>query len=326
MVAVAHRDVVCLGASTGGLSALKKILAHLPQDLPAAVFVVQHQAELSGTQFAHLLSKDCPLKVADALHGERIEHGRVYVAPADNHLLVREGRIDVVRSARENGHRPAVNPLFRSAAEVYGPRVVAVVLTGALDCGTAGLMSVKAKGGVSIVQDPDSAERPDMPASAIRAGLADHVVPLEGVAGLVTELTRKEDETMSTPQIAAPMPSIEGSFVTCPHCHGSLRETRFGEVSEFECHVGHKFSLRSLYCEQADEVEFAMWAAIRALEESAALARRMIDSSSEQMSTRFRDKERTMSLHASTLRSMVLAGQQSTREDLSRDVPGAAIV
>jgi two-component system chemotaxis response regulator CheB len=326
MVAVAHRDIVCLGASTGGLSALKKILAQLPPNLPAAVFVVQHQAELSGTQLAHLLSKDCPLKVADALHGERIEHGRVYVAPADNHLLVREGRIDVVRSARENGHRPAVNPLFRSAAEVYGPRVVAVVLTGALDCGTAGLMSIKANGGVSIVQDPDSAECRDMPASAIRAGLADHVVPLEGVAGLVTELTRKEGETMSAPHIAAPMPAIQGSFVTCPHCHGSLRETRFGEVSEFECHVGHKFSLRSLYCEQADEVEFAMWAAIRALEESAALARRMVDTASEQLRTRFQDKERTMSLHASTLRSMVLTGQQSTREDLSGDVPGAGVV
>jgi two-component system chemotaxis response regulator CheB len=326
MLAAAQRDIVCLGASTGGLSALKKILAELPQNLPAAIFVVQHQAELSGTQFAHLLSQHCPLKVADALHGERIEHGRVYVAPADNHLLVREGRIEVVRSARENGHRPAVNPLFRSAAEVYGPRVVAVVLTGALDCGTAGLMSVKASGGVSIVQDPDSAQCRDMPASAIRAGLADHVVPLEGVAALVTELTRKEGETMSTPEIAAPMPAIEGSFVTCPHCHGSLRETRFGEVSEFECHVGHRFSLRSLYREQADEVEFAMWAAIRALEESAALASRMVHSTSEHLSTRFKDKERTMSLHASTLRSMVLSGHQSTQEDLSADAPDARAV
>jgi two-component system, chemotaxis family, protein-glutamate methylesterase/glutaminase len=315
--AAAHaRDIVCIGASTGGLAALKQVLSLLPRELPAAVFVVQHQAELSGSHLAHILGQGCALSVADALHGERIERGRVYVAPADNHLLIREGHIAVVRSARENGHRPAVNPLFRTAAEVYGARVVAVVLTGGLDCGTAGLLSVKAKGGVSVAQDPDTAECRDMPANAIRSGLVDHVVPLEAMAAQLVTLTRERDESLM-PASNASTPTKEASIVTCPHCHGSLVETRAGEVSEFECHVGHKFSLRSLYAEQADEVEFAMWAAIRALEESAALAKRMADRGSEQLRARFRDKERTMDLHASTLREMVLAGEQSTRQDLN---------
>jgi two-component system, chemotaxis family, protein-glutamate methylesterase/glutaminase len=311
-----NRDIVCMGASTGGVMALKQVLAQLPADLPAAVFVVQHQPEVSGSQLARILGVDSPLRVTDALHGERIERGRVYVAPADNHLLLREGRIEVVRLARENGHRPAVNPLFRSAAEVYGSRVVAIVLTGALDCGTAGLLSVKASGGVAVAQDPDTAACSAMPANAIKSGVVDHVVPLDRIAALVVELTRKEGiEAMPKTQ-----PSVESkgfAFVTCPNCHGSLQETTVGSLSEFACHVGHKFSLRSLYSEQADEVEFAMWAAIRALEESAALAMRLAGTAAGQLRTRFLDKQRTMSLHAGTLREMVLAGSQSTRQDVA---------
>jgi two-component system chemotaxis response regulator CheB len=321
MTTTQNRDIVCLGASTGGIVALKTVLAELPGDLPAAVFIVQHQAELSGAHLARILGKDCALQVADALHGERLERGRVYVAPADSHLLVRPGHIEVVRSARENGHRPAVNPLFRTAAEAYGSRVLAVVLTGALDCGTAGLLSVKANGGVSIAQDPATAERRDMPDSAIRAGLVDHVVPLAGIAARIDKLTREPSEfIMSSAQLSTPSKNF--SMVTCPHCHGSLVETRVGELTEFECHVGHRFSLRSLYCEQADQVEFAMWAAIRALEESAALARRMAETGPGQLRDRFSDKARTMDLHTATLQRMVLGSEQSTRLDLT-ELPGA---
>lgn len=304
----------------GGMVALRQVLGGLPSELPAAVFVVQHQAEVSGTRLAQILGADCPLRVTDALHGEPIERGRVYVAPADNHLLVRQGHVDVVRLARENGHGPAVNPLFRSAAEVYGSRVMAVVLTGALDCGTSGLLSVKAKGGVSVAQDPRTAACADMPTNAIEAGVVDHVLPLDAIAGLIEELTRKEEsDTMATTELAALSKGF--SFVTCPHCHGSLQETTLGGLTEFECHVGHKFSLRSLYSEQADAVEFAMWAAIRALEESADLAKRMAQATPESLKARFLDKQRTMTLHADTLRKMVLAGNQSTRQDLAGSGP-----
>jgi two-component system chemotaxis response regulator CheB len=316
MARAPNRDVICMGASAGGVIALKQLLSQLPSDLPAAVFVVQHQAELSGSHLARILGADCPLRVTDALHGERIERSRVYVAPADNHLLLREGHVEVVRLPRENGHRPAVNPLFRSAAEVYGPRVIAVVLTGALDCGTAGLLAVKAHGGVSVAQDPDTAACRDMPANAIRAGVVDHVVPLDGIAALLSELSRKEGAEEPSKRDAR-KENGAFAFVTCPNCHGSLREIVSGAVSEFECHVGHRFSLRSLYSEQADQVEFAMWAAIRALEESSSLAMRLADAAVGQLRTRFLDKQRTMTLHADTLREMVLAGNQSTRQDLA---------
>lgn len=310
------RDIVCVGASTGGVSALKRVLAQLPGDFPAAVFVVQHQAELSGSHLARVLGADCPLRVMDALHGEPIEHGKVYVAPADNHLLLREGHVEVLRLPRENGHRPAVNPLFRSAADVYGPRVVAVVLTGALDCGTAGLRAVKANGGASVAQDPDSAACRDMPDSAIRAGVVDRIVPLDGIAPLLGELAGSGSvDMMGKPELPKPTTSL--SFVTCPHCHGSLQETAAGNVSEFGCHVGHRFTLRSLYAEQADQVEFAMWAAIRALEESAALAARLAGTAEGDLRTRFLDKQRTMAWHADTLRQMILAGSQSTRQDVA---------
>jgi two-component system, chemotaxis family, protein-glutamate methylesterase/glutaminase len=304
-----------MGASTGGVLALRQILTQLPGDFPAAVFVVQHQAEVAGSELARILGADCALRVVDALHGDLIERGSVYIAPADNHLLLREGRVEVLRLARENGFRPAVNPLFRSAAEAYGSRVVAVVLTGALDCGTAGLRSVKSNGGVSVAQDPDSAACRDMPENAIRAGVVDHVVPLSRIAALLSDLTRKGGIDVEP----KPLPPEQKAFafVTCPSCHGSLQETTTSGISEFGCHVGHRFSLRSLYAEQADQVEFAMWAAVRALEESAALATRLADTAHGQLHARFLDKQRTMAQHADTLRDMVLAGKQSTRQDAS---------
>jgi two-component system chemotaxis response regulator CheB len=159
-----------------------------------------------------------------------------------------------------------------------------------------------------------------MPASAIDAGVVDHVVPLDAVATRIEELTRNEGaEAMAKTELSARTKGF--SFVTCPHCHGSLQETAFEGLTEFECHVGHKFSLQSLYSEQADAVEFAMWAAIRALEESADLARRMAQTTPESLSVRFLDKHRTMTLHADTLRNMVLAGSQSTRQDVVDPVP-----
>jgi two-component system chemotaxis response regulator CheB len=312
------RDIICIGASSGGVLALRRLLAELPAGLPASVFVVQHIGDAYGSELSRVIGADCAFKVQDALHGDAVEHGRVYVAPPDNHLQVREGHVDVVRAARENGHRPAVNPLFRSAAEAYGPRVIAAVLTGALDCGTTGLMVVKARGGVSVAEDPRTAAWPDMPASAIRAGVVDHVVPLEDIAALLIRLVSEESGAAMPDDKPSKLQAAPGySYVTCPHCHGSLRESGGPGIAEFECHVGHKFSLRSLYSEQADQVEFAMWAAIRALEESASLAQRLAAATPGGVQGRFLDKERTMKLHAETLRAMVLSGAGSTRRDLA---------
>src|SRR6188508_447291 len=129
MPSSAVRDIIVVGASTGGIDAIKTVLGGLPQALPAAVFVVLHQGQLPRSSLVDILRRASPLSVRKAIHGERIEHGRVYVAPADNHLLLRQGEVAVVHGPRENGHRPAVDPLFRSAAEAYGARVIGVVLT-----------------------------------------------------------------------------------------------------------------------------------------------------------------------------------------------------
>jgi two-component system, chemotaxis family, protein-glutamate methylesterase/glutaminase len=167
-----------------------------------------------------------------------------------------------------------------------------------------------------VAEDPRTAAWPDMPASAIRAGVVDHVVSLEDIPALLLRLV-SEEGVPAMSNVEAPLPAPAYSFVTCPHCHGSLRETAVGDIVEFDCHVGHKFSLRSLYFEQADQVEFAMWAAIRALEESASLSQRLAATGSPSAHDRFLDKERTMRLHADTLRAMVLSGRQSTRRDLA---------
>ena len=158
-----NRDVIAIGASAGGVEVLLDLAGALPGELPAALFVVVHQAPLQGDRLPELLSGRGLLPARHPLHAERIERGKIYVAPPDNHLLLRPGRVEVVRGPRENGHRPAVDALFRTASAAYGPRVVGVVLSGYQDCGTAGMMSIKARGGVSVVQSPESAFAPDMP-------------------------------------------------------------------------------------------------------------------------------------------------------------------
>jgi two-component system, chemotaxis family, protein-glutamate methylesterase/glutaminase len=308
-------DIILIGASTGGLAALREVVTHLPKDLPASVFIVLHQPTEARSELATILERHCALPVSYAVHGERVERGRVYVAPIDNHMLLRDNLLVVVRGPRENGHRPALNPLFRSAAQSFGPRVVAVVLTGALDCGSAGLLAVKARGGLGVAQDPASAACPDMPRNAIETGAVDHVVKLEDIAPLLVSLakTRAEKPSMAENIGDAPKPF---SFVTCPSCHGSLTEQVEGSTLEFACHVGHAFSLRSLYSEQADQVEGALWAAVRALEESTSLAQRLAQTSSGSLQARFFDRERTMKQHADTLRTILLQGGLPARADV----------
>jgi two-component system, chemotaxis family, protein-glutamate methylesterase/glutaminase len=309
------RDIIVIGASTGGLAALREVVSNLPRDLPASVFIVFHQPTDARSDLSNILDRASALPVSYAVHGERIEPGRVYVAPVDNHVLLRDDLLVVVRGPRENGHRPAVNPLFRSAAQSFGQRVVAVVLTGALDCGSAGLLMVKARGGLGVAQDPATAACPDMPRNAIETGAVEHVVKLEQIAPLLVSLatTRVESPRMARRNGDAPAPF---SFVTCPSCHGSLTERVQGSTLEFACHVGHAFSLRSLYSEQADQVEGALWAAVRALEESTSLAQRLAESSSGSLQARFFDRERTMRHHADTLRTILLQGELPARADV----------
>jgi two-component system chemotaxis response regulator CheB len=307
-------DIIVIGGSTGGIEALRQIVASFPDDLAAAVLVVIHTAAGYTSHLPDLLAAKSKLKATLALHGEPLTMGRIHVAPPDNHLLLRPGYLAVQRGPKENGSRPAVDPLFRSASIAYGPRVVAVVLSGHLDCGTAGLLSVKARGGIAIVQDPDEAIASDMPCSALKHASVDHVLRAADIGPMLVRLTRE-------PVIAEPAPpstalfEMEGdepgmrSDVVCPICQGALTEGQLSGVTTFRCHVGHAFSQAALLAEQAESLERALWAAVRALEESARVANRMSKVHSP-IRERLEEKAETQMAQADTVRRMLL-GQQT---------------
>jgi two-component system chemotaxis response regulator CheB len=261
-----------------------------------------------------------PLRAAHALHGEPIVPGRIYVAPPDNHLMLRPGFMQVVRGPKENGHRPAIDPLFRTAAVAYGSRVVGVVLTGNLDCGTAGLLSIKARGGVAVVQDPTDAEVMAMPMSAIKHVDVDHVEPLDDIPALVTRLVNEPAGAWPA-HLPGALVEMEGdepgvaADIVCPICQGKLTESEVEGFHVFRCHVGHSFSLESVAAEQAEEVERALWAAARALEESASLAGRLATTGSGPLRQRFAEKAEAQMRDAALIRRILLSGGVLARPD-----------
>lgn len=324
---MAGHDIIVIGASAGGVEPLQELARGLPPDLPAAVFVVLHVPPSSQSILPRILSNSGPLRAHHAINGEAIEHGRIYVAPPDYHLLVERERIRVVRGPRENRARPAVDPLFRSAAYVYGTRVVGVILSGMLDDGTAGLAAIKRCGGVTVAQDPKEALYPGMPQSAMQNVSPDHCLRVARIASLLARLASvpaKDDAAYPVPEILkietnisrleeSEMEDVEKigalSAFTCPDCRGALWELRDGNLLRFRCHVGHAFSAESLMAEQSEELENALWAALRSLEENAALSRRMAARASERNHTisvmQFEKNARQVEQHAAVIRQVL---------------------
>lgn len=288
---IRYRDIIAIGASAGGAQTLSELAGGLPAELPAAVLVAQHTSPDSPAILADILSRAGNLPAAPAVNGEAIERGHIYVAPPDHHLLVGEDRLLVTHGPRENGHRPAVDPMFRSAARQYGQRIIAVVLSGTLDDGTAGLIAVKSRGGIAIAQDPDDALHSAMPENAIKLDHPDYVVPVSELADLLCTLVqerlqplagngrigngpRREDRSMPAShelraEGAVPVP------VSCPECSGPLFENHEESVTTFQCLVGHRFSPESLEQEQTRYLEATLWNAVRGLYERAELLRRL---------------------------------------------------
>ncbi len=245
-----NRDVVVLGASAGGVEALKALFERLPNDLPAAFFIVLHVWPLGKSYLPEIIQRASGMKVGHAQDGELIEHGRVYIAPPDLHLFVEAGRVSVKRGPRENRCRPAINPLFRSAASAYGPRVVGVILTGTLDDGSAGLWSVEQAGGVTIVQDPATATFEEMPRSAREAVDVDCTAKLEDIPQLIVRFVREKvrpgphrpvPPLVKLKDASAKMEPLEmkidhyaeRSVYSCPECGGALWEMKEGGSSRF---------------------------------------------------------------------------------------------
>lgn len=293
---MARRDIIAIGASAGGLEALLTLVAGLPADLPAAVFVVIHTASHGPTLLPRILSRHGPLPAVTAEHGQQIVPGTLYVAPPDYHLLVRRGHVELSHGPRENHTRPAIDPLFRSAARAYGPCVVGVVLSGSLGDGATGLMSITSRGGVAVVQDPADALVDAMPRAALAAASARYVVPVREMAALLTTLVEdeevderdrgmsesdeREDEIAALPQrdIKAQVlgqRANQTAVYTCPDCGGALWQIDQQGLMQFTCHVGHRYGAESLLGQIAEELEAALWRCVRVLTEKATLTRQL---------------------------------------------------
>lgn len=289
------RHIVVVGASAGGVEALLALASTLPADFPAALFVVLHVPPHGSSVLPQLLSRAGALPAQHANHGEPVRPGRWYVAPPDHHMLIRDGFVHLGRGPSESGHRPAIDPLFRSAASAYESRVIGVVLSGSLDDGTAGLLAVKLGGGVAVVQDPTEATYPSMPLSAIENVDIDHVCTISRLAGLLSRLVHEPvdtsesavrsdlEDTATEAAVAedgqAAMDELESrgvpSAFACPDCHGVLWEVREGDLVRFRCRVGHAYLPQALSVAQSEALEESLWIALRALRENSALSTRL---------------------------------------------------
>jgi two-component system chemotaxis response regulator CheB len=289
-----NRDLVVIGASAGGIGALQQLCAALPSELNAAVLVVVHTEASSSNLLPRVLHRAGCLNAVNPSDGEEIRNGTIYVAPPDRHMVVEGHHLRLVRGPRENHHRPAIDPTFRSAALAYGPRVVGVVLTGCLDDGTGGLMVVRAHGGEAVVQNPSSAMFPSMPESALKMVPDAHIATLEQMPALIAKLVSESLESFRPAPAADAltirevrmaelgMSEVESdirvgkpSVFGCPECGGVLWEIHQGGLLRFRCRVGHAYTAQHLKAEQRQVIESALWAALRALEERASLFRRL---------------------------------------------------
>jgi two-component system chemotaxis response regulator CheB len=283
-----YRDIIVIGASTGGVAALMALAKALPADFPAPIFVVLHMAADSPSVLPQLLSSVSALPVRQPQDGEVVAAGVIYVARPDHHLLLEDDRVLVTRGPKENRFRPSIDALFRSAAYTYGPRVIGVVLTGYLDDGTSGLWSVQRMGGVAVVQEPRDAEQPSMPTNALEFVAANYVVPLVEIGPLLVRLTQERAPAKTRlPAAELDLLKIEltiakqgGGFelgiidkgqltpFTCPDCHGALTQLIEGKLIRYRCHTGHAYTVSALLSEVTESVESMLYQAMRGLEET----------------------------------------------------------
>jgi two-component system, chemotaxis family, protein-glutamate methylesterase/glutaminase len=326
------RDIVVIGGSAGSIEAMRTIVSGLPADFPATIFVVIHLSSDSPSLLDVHLSRWGNLPACQPSDGDPIGRNRIYVARPDHQMTIEGDRIRVMRGPRENRHRPAIDPLFRTAAREFGARVIGIILSGLLDDGSAGLYAVKERGGLAIVQDPEDAVWDEMPRRAIayvnpqsvlrREEIAPHLIKLIKTTQVQTGMANKhstkasgkgngsgstaepeENLSVSYPEESEGVPSV----FACPECHGVLWELRDKELVRFRCRVGHTYGPDSLAKELSAASESALWAAMRALEEKAALQRRVADGmgGNKLSAKRLRDQADADGANARLIRAMI---------------------
>lgn len=333
-----QHDVIVIGGSAGALEPLTIILEQLPLELRASVLIVMHTRAGTDGVLPDILQRASSLRVAFAKHDEPLQRGRVYVANPDVHLIVTPAGLRLVHGPRENGFRPAIDPLFRTAARELGARVVGVILSGALSDGIYGLSLIKQHGGVAIVQDPEDADIGNMPRSALNVVDVDYVLPAADIATVLTRLSEERPDKGRThgekimarsdelePQLPSENTQVAemedrygaASSLTCPDCGGALWEVQEGRVVRFQCHVGHQYAPDALDDGQRDAVDSALWSAVRVLEEHAELkmrmSRRAAENGLETVSEGFADGARDAHSQAQRIRSLLFTADTRPR-------------
>lgn len=287
-----RRNIVVIGGSAGASSVLKQVLPAFPAEFPASIFIVTHFQSNGSTYLRDVLQGACALPVSVAVDGQPIEPGHIYLPAPDRHLLLNHTVIRLGAGPQENMMRPAIDPLFRSAALAFGSRVIGLVLSGYLNDGAAGLAAIKGRGGLALVQRPLEAEVPDMPQAALSAVDADRIVHNDDMARVIAELVRQPAPHVSAPvdpaldlevriaagvrlgsaalgEVAKPSP------LTCPHCHGVLSELKAAGPLRYRCQTGHAFTAETALASQEDQVDDALLIALRVMEERVTLVSRM---------------------------------------------------
>jgi two-component system, chemotaxis family, protein-glutamate methylesterase/glutaminase len=291
-----------------------ELLALLPADFSAAIFVVIHSSPDSPGMLPRILAQASTLEAEYARDGASIVGGHVYVAPADHHLLLEPGRIRVTHGPKENRFRPAIDPLFRSAAYAYGPKVIGIILSGSLDDGTSGLWAIKDRGGLAVVQEPDEAAYPSMPLHALKYVHVDYRLTIAAMGKLLPHLVGETLAASTGAPVTSPVETREGHSLstnsstpgarerieietkialennpleagvmqlgpltpfTCPECSGVLVQLQEGNLLRFRCHTGHAYSMDSLLASINDSIEKTLWSTVRALEEHMLLLRHL---------------------------------------------------
>ncbi len=345
---VPAQRIVVVGASAGGVEALTELTRGLPADFPAPIFVTLHVPPDSPSILPVILKRNGRL---DAIHGQdgmQFKAGVVYIAPPDHHMLIqRDGTLRVVRGPRENRHRPAIDPLFRSAAVVAGPAAIGVILTGTLDDGTAGLSAIKECGGIAVVQDPADADFSPMPQSALENVDVDFVLPLREIPDKLVDLMAGEGGTPTVGPASLELLEMENriagmdartmnsddrpgrpSAFSCPDCGGVLWQIDDNNYTRFRCRVGHAFSPDSMLGGQNDVLEEALWLALKTLEENARLSKRLATDADERghrsMAARFRERESDARDRAEVIRRVLVTGTsevpQAPEEEVQANV------